>query len=346
MEMQNQNLSKPETALKTGHPSALIVVTGATGLVGRALVLSLQQLGYPVTALVRNAEKARSLLPTSTRLATWDGLTPPPLEALTGARAVVHLAGESLAHWPWTHKRREALRASRLGPTSLLATALAEVEPTAQVESVSTTGSYLKEKSLPVLILASGMGYHGNVGNSPVTEDGPPGDDFLGTLARDWEAAALPAAKAGLRTVAMRFGMILAPQGGALPSLMRIYRLGLGARLGSGRQGQPWVHIDDAVGMILHAIETPSLQGPVHACAPETPSQLTFARTLASVLHRPALPWGLPWAPAPILKLALGGFSDLLLHGQYGSPIKLQESGYPWRYSRLDVALQDCASHT
>jgi uncharacterized protein len=302
-----------------------VIVTGATGFLGKPTIQSLLAAGYTVTALVRSPLSAKQVLPSEVRLVSWDGVAIPPTELFESTNAVVHLAGETLAKWPWTQARKQILLDSRVLSTRAVVTSL-----------------HAAQKPPAVFVMASGMGYHGNAGLMPVTESGPPGTDFLGTMASAWEAAAGPAQALGIRVVALRFGMILALQGGALAPLKRVYGLGLGARLGSGKQGHPWIHRDDAIGLILHSLKHANLQGPVHGCAPQTPSQWAFAKALGRALHRPVWPWTPTWA----LKLILGEFSDILLHGQYGQPVKARDSGYAWKFPQLEAALQDCVSHT
>lgn len=311
-------------------PPRRIVVTGATGFVGKPLTQALLAQGYAVTVLVRNLETARAKLPSTTALEIWDGRNPPSPEVFSGAFAVVHLAGESVAKWPWSPSRRKILWHSRVEATQGLVQAMASAR--------------IKPE---VFVSASGMGYHGDAGNTPVTEDSPPGDDFLAKLAGAWEAAGQMASGLGLRTVHLRFGMLLAARGGALQAMLPPFRLGLGVILGSGRQGQPWLHREDAIGLILHALrpgeaDSPLLQGSMHACAPNTPSQAEFARALGKALGRPV------WAriPAWALRAALGGMADIFLHGQYGQPVKASRSGYRWRYPDLAEALRACVSRS
>lgn len=313
--------------------SKTVVVTGATGLIGRALVHALLRQGFAVIALVRQVEAARQSLPPDVALLPWRGDAPPGPEAFARpVFGVVHLAGETLARWPWSRARRETLRRSRVEATRHLVTAV-------------------KNAPAPpaVWISASGMGYHGDAGHIPVTEDAPPGKGFLADLAAAWEAEALALTGGNARpeheatrVVLLRFGMVLAPDGGALLPLRRVYGLGLGGRLGSGRQGHAWIHRDDAVGLILHALNPPRegepLRGPVHACVQPVPSQAEFSQSLARRLRRPA--WA--FAPGFALRLVLGGFADLLLHGQYSEAGKIARSGYRWRHSDLASALSDC----
>ncbi len=307
-----------------------IVVTGATGFIGKPLTQSLLAQGYAVTALVRRPDVAREQLPAAVQLEFWDGRNPPSAQVFSGAYAVVHLAGESVAKWPWSRARRQALWHSRVEATQSLVQAIAA-----------------SQHKPEAFISASGMGYHGDAGNSPVTEDALPGLDFLSTLATAWEASGQKAAGLGLRVVNLRFGMVLADYGGALQALLPPFRLGLGVVLGSGLQGNPWIHRDDAVGLILHALsqgnaQRPKLQGAVHACAPATPSQKEFAKALGQALGRPV------WirVPAWALRAALGEMADLFLHGQFGQPVKAGESGYPWRYLDLGQALRACVSRS
>jgi len=303
-----------------------ILITGATGFLGRPLTENLCAQGHEVTALVRHPPSAQALLPQAVRLQAWRAGHTLAAGFIASAdyEAVIHLAGASIGQWPWNSRRRRLLWDSRVAATETL------------------IGDLAGQKVFPRLwINASGMGYHGDAGNRRVTEDGPCGGDFLAGLAKAWEDAALSARGHGARVICLRFGMILDRDGGALPAMAKPFRLGLGARLGSGRQGQPWIHREDAIGLILFALREdspfPALTGPVHAVAPTTPSQAAFAEALAREFKRPLL----FRAPAWALRLSLGRFADLLLHGQYGEPAKAQAAGYVFRFGDAPSALRD-----
>lgn len=306
------------------HPR--VVVTGATGFLGQKLVHQLIQNGFVVTALVRNPAKANSLATMGAQVQVGDfspeKLAPEVSMALEGAWAVIHLAGESIARWPWSQANKQKILNSRVLVTQKLSHAISQC------------------KAPPQLYLtASGMGYHGDAGQGAVSESDPPGQDFLGQMAKAWEEAAHQA-KGPQRIAHFRFGMILGRKGGAFPLLAFPFRFGLGAVLGSGKQGQPWIHIDDVVGLILYALTSEKadvLAGPVHAIAPQNTSAFEFARTLAASLKRPLF----FRVPGSLLRLALGEMADLFLHGQFSCGDKVLKSGYVFRYPTLSAALKE-----
>lgn len=290
-----------------------VLVSGASGLIGTALRASAAARGVPVRVLVRRP-------PAGPAEFRWDpeaGLLPPA--ALAGCDAVIHLAGEKVAGGRWTAARRARLRASRVRGTRLLAKAVAAA----------------RADPKPMLVCASATGYYGDRGDDLLGEDAGPGSGFLPELCAAWEDAAAPAAAAGARVVHLRFGVVLARGGGALPRMLPAFRWGLGGRLGSGRQWLPWLALADAVRMIEFALATPALAGPVNAVAGAV-RNLDFARALGRALGRPAR---LP-VPAPFLRLALGALaSELLLASQRVVPRRLASCGFAPRHPALDEAL-------
>ena len=263
-----------------------VAITGASGLIGRALVPFLTTSGHEVVRLVRRAPKAKDE-------ARWD---PEAGEvdaaALEGVDAVVHLAGENIAGGRWTAGRKALLRASRVGPTQLLARTLAGLK-----------------KKPKVLVSASAIGYYGNRGDAWVTENDPPADDFLGRLSAEWEGAAEPARQAGIRVVHPRFGIVLSPAGGALGKMLLPFRMGLGGVVGPGTQYMSWIALDDLLGVVHHLLDRQDLEGPVNTVAPEPVTNAVFTKTLGRVLGRPTV------APVPAfaLRLALGEMADATL---------------------------------
>ncbi|HEY9722240.1 MAG TPA: TIGR01777 family oxidoreductase [Oscillatoriaceae cyanobacterium] len=290
-----------------------VLVTGASGLVGSALVSYLSTAGHEVVRLVRRAAGPGEI--------AWNPergeLEPRRLE---GFDAVVHLAGESIAAGRWSVERKARILESRALGTALLARALAECE-----------------RPPEVLIAASAIGIYGDRPAEPVDEDSPSGDGFLPDVCRRWEAATEPARAAGIRVVNLRLGVVLSPKGGALSKLLPPFQLGLGGPIGDGRQGMSWIALDDVLGAVEHAIFTPALVGPVNATAPMPESNAAFARDLGTVLGRPAF---MP-LPAPIIEAAFGEMGRaLLLEGARVLPTRLLASGFVFTCPSLPQALR------
>lgn len=281
-----------------------ITVTGATGFIGRHLVESLARDRHSVRALSR---------------AAWDVLAgEPPAESLTGADAVVHLAGSPVSQrWtPWTRKE---IRASRVQGTHHLITAF----------------STMKQRPM-VLVCASAIGIYGDRGDEVLTEDSPVGGGFLADVCRDWEREADLADSLGVRVVKLRFGIVLGRKGGALEKMLPPFRAFLGGRLGSGAQWMSWIHVDDIVGLIRRALGTP-MCGVVNATAPNPVRNTEFTQVLAAVLHRPAL---FP-VPAPALRALFGDMSSILLGSQRVLPKAAASAGYTFAFPELAPALAD-----
>jgi uncharacterized protein len=291
-----------------------ILVTGASGLIGSALVSNLGAAGHDVTRLVRSQPKSGE------KAGHWDPMAGTiDMSGLQGVEAVVHLAGENIAE-RWTAAKKAKIRASRVQGTQVLCEALTRLAP------------------LPkVLVSASAIGYYGDRGAEVLTEDSAPGSGFLAEVCRAWEAATEPAQQRGIRVVRLRFGVVLSAAGGALAKMLPPFRFGLGGVLGSGRQYMSWIALDDAVAAIHHALVTDSLQGPTNAVAPQAVTNEEFTRTLGKVLGRPTL---LPM-PAFAARLMFGEMADeLLLASTRVQPAKLQASGYSFRYPDLEGAFR------
>lgn len=291
-----------------------VAVTGASGLVGSALVHLLATGGHEVIRLGRPGSDS------SVADALWSpqrGLLDPG--ALGRLDAVVHLAGESIAQGRWSSVKKERIRASRVGGTRrLVESLLALPEPPR------------------TLVCASAVGYYGDRGEEILDEGSEAGSDFLARVCRDGEAATRPARQAGMRVVRARFGVVLSPSGGALAKMLSLFRSGLGGRLGSGRQRFSWVSLDDAIGAILCALGDDRLQGAINVVSPRATTNAEFTRTLARVLGRPAV---FP-VPASALRLGLGEMADaLLLASQHVRPARLEAVGYPFRDPELEAAL-------
>jgi uncharacterized protein len=290
-----------------------VLVSGATGLIGSALIPELEAGGHRVSRLTRSPEGDEDV--------GWDPATGEvDASRLGGHDAAVHLAGESIAEGRWTPEKKRRIMESRRQGTSLLAAALAGL-PTPP----------------KVMVSASAVGYYGDRGNEVLREDSRPGSDFLAAVCREWEAAAEPARQAGIRVVHPRFGLVLSPKGGALGRTLPIFKLGGGGRIGSGRQWWSWVALDDVVGAVLHALTTNSVEGPVNVGSPNPLTNAAYTRVLGEVLNRPTI---FP-LPAPVARLALGEVADaLLLASQRIEPARLRETGYEFRYPELGNALR------
>lgn len=291
-----------------------ILVSGVSGPIGAALMPSLAVGGAQIVRLVRGAAKNAGQI-------AWDPFAPVSPAAVSGFDAVIHLAGESVVG-RWTDAKKKAIRDSRVLGTRNLATALAQ-----------------SDAKPGVLVCASAVGFYGNRGDELLREESPGGQGFLSEVCREWEAASRIAAEAGIRTVNTRIGLVLSPKGGALGNMLTPFKLGLGGRIGSGQQWWSWIHVDDIVGAIHHALNTESLSGAVNLVAPKPTRNAEFTKILASVLGRPAL------FPVPefAVRAALGRMAaqELLLASQCVEPAKLAASGYSFRYRELRAALEN-----
>ena len=290
-----------------------ILVSGVSGPIGTALLPSLRTNGCSVVRLVRGpAREAEEI--------SWDPAIPIAPSAVSGFDAVIHLAGEGIVG-RWTDEKKQKIRDSRVVGTFNLSSALSQAE----------------EKP-GVFICGSAIGYYGNRGDEPLLEDSPPGSGFLAEVCQDWEEATTPAVQADIRTAHIRTGVVLSPKGGALGAMITPFKLGLGGRVGSGRQWMSWIDVQDMVGGIHHILKNDLIQGPVNLVAPKPVRNSEFVKTLASVLSRPAL---FPM-PAFAVRLAFGQMGeDVLLAGQKVEPGKLISSGYPFRYSELRKSLEE-----
>ena len=291
-----------------------VVVSGATGLVGGALVPLLTTGGHRVTRLVRSQPQH----PDEVR---WD----PAAGSIDATRlesvdAAVHLAGENIAGARWTEVTKARIKESRTRGTRLLCEALARLHQPPKV-----------------VVCASAIGYYGDRGATIVDEDSEPGAGFLAEVCREWEAATAAARDAGIRVVQLRLGVVLTAAGGALAQLLLPFRLGAGGRLGSGEQYMSWVSIDDVISVILHAIRTDTLQGAVNAVAPQPVTNLEFTKTLGRVLRRPTF---LP-VPAAAARLAFGEMADeMLLASTRVAPARLAATRYAFRHRDLETTLR------
>jgi uncharacterized protein (TIGR01777 family) len=288
-----------------------VLITGSHGLIGTALVASLARDGHDVRPLARGPQ--------------WDPehQTVDPA-VLDGVDAVVNLAGAGIGDHRWSDEHKRRVLDSRVKGTTALAQAIAQ-RPPAERPSVLVNGS--------------AVGYYGDRGDEALTEDSPSGGGFLAEVAREWEAAAHPAQDAGVRTVLLRTGIVLAAKGGAMGKMLTPFKFGLGGRIGSGAQWFSWIHIDDEVGAIRHAIDTAAVAGPLNATAPNPATNAAFTKALGHALHRPTV---IP-VPAPALRVLFGRemAEEMLLGGQRALPAKLEATGYAFKHPRLDEALED-----
>ncbi|MGA3153945.1 MAG: TIGR01777 family oxidoreductase [Streptosporangiaceae bacterium] len=291
-----------------------VVVTGSAGLIGTALTESLRQGGAEVVRLVRGQ-------PASPAEIRWDPLAPRgglDPAVLSGADAVVHLAGAPIASGRWTEARKHELRASRVTSTEGLVAAMtaAAVPPL-------------------VLLAGSAIGWYGDTGDREVDESAPAGTGFLAALVRDWEAAAAAAGAAGVRVVNLRSGIVLSRRGGMLARLAPVFRLGLGARLGAGDQYISWISLTDEVRAIRFLQDQAGISGPVNLTAPEPVTNAELTAALASAVGRPAL----LRVPAGLLRAGLGEVSSELLAGARVRPARLRQAGFEFRHPELRAAL-------
>ena len=288
-----------------------VLVTGASGLIGSAVVEALRRVGHEAVAMVRRP--ARGAAEVQWNPAAVDAA---PFE---GADAIVHLAGENIAVGRWTAERKKKIVDSRVDGTRNLAQSIAAAA-----------------RKPRVLVSASAVGFYGDRGDELLNESSASGAGFLAEVARGWESATDPAARAGIRVVLVRIGVVLAGTGGALPKMALPFRIGMGGRVGNGRQWMSWIALDDLVRLILFAIENESVRGPANAVAPQPATNAEFTRTLARVLHRPAI---FP-APAFALRLMMGEMAnELLLSSQRIEPKVALESGFRFEYPQLHSAL-------
>jgi len=292
-----------------------VLITGGTGLIGSALSKQLTSEGHQVTVLSRSPEKVSQICGTGVR--GVGELSPLESERVD---AIVNLAGAPIADRPWTSKRKQVLWDSRVTLTEELVAWLGQraVKP-------------------EVLVSGSAVGWYGDSGATPVTEKSSPNPEYTHTLCDAWESAAKRAGSHGIRVCLLRTGLVLAPGGGFLQRMLPPFKFGLGGPIGSGKQYMPWVHRSDMVGIIMLLLSNPDCKGPFNANAPRPVTNHEFVKTLGSTLGRPAV---IP-LPAPVLKLALGEMSRLLLTGQNAVPQKAQEAGYTFRFTHLEAALAD-----
>jgi uncharacterized protein len=298
-----------------------VTVTGATGRIGSRLVGALKRRGDDVTVLSRKPDAARASLGVEAH--AWQPQSEPaPVAALADRDGVVHLAGEEVAQRWTADAKRRLLDSRELGTRNLVA------------------GLRAAEPRPGVLVSASAVGFYGPRGDEPVTEDEPPGDDFLAGVCAAWEREAATAERLGARVVRVRTGVVLDRGGGALAKMLPFFRLGIGGPVAGGRQYLPWIHADDIVGIYLAALDDESWSGPIIAAAPDPPTNREFSRALGRALHRPA------FAPIPALavRVLYGDMAEIVTEGHRTAPTRVLEHGYAFGHTDLESALRNALS--
>jgi uncharacterized protein len=294
------------------------LVTGATGFVGRRLLAGLER---PVV-LSRDATRAeKSLAPLGAKAFGWNPERPPPAESFDGIDTVFHLAGDPVAEGRWTEAKKARIKSSRVEGTRNLVATLRAIGRGPQV-----------------LVSASAVGLYGDRGDEQLDENSPAAHDFLADVCREWEHEANEARLLGIRVVPVRIGIVLGPGGGALSKMLTPFYLGLGSPLGSGRQYMPWVHIDDLVGIFMHAATHQGVTSAVNGVAPNPVTNREFTDTLGKVLGRPTF---MPAVPPLVLRTMFGQFADVLLASQRAYPVATRQSGYVFQYPELEPALRN-----
>ena len=292
-----------------------ILITGGTGLIGTHLVPSLLAASHEVTVLTRAARPTQLA---GLRFVAWDGKRIP--DEVGNVDAVINLAGAGIADGRWTPDYKRLILESRIDATSACVRFIRGLT-----------------RAPEVFISGSAVGFYGTARTEPVDESSGPGHDFLSLTSRKWEAAA---ADAGIRTVIIRTGVVLANEGGAYPKLLAPFKVYAGGYIGDGKQGFPWIHITDVIGLIEFALATPTLSGPINLTAPELLTNAEFGSILGRVMGRPS---GLP-VPAFVIKALLGESAILVLEGQRVRPRVAEQAGYRFVYPKAELALKQLLS--
>jgi len=307
--------------LERKRKAVQIGITGATGLIGELLTRRLSEAGHDLVLFSRSLERGQSFSPDS-KIVQWDALASPlPEGSLDGLDALVHLLGEGIANGRWTAARKKLIRDSRVKGTRSL------------VEELHRC-----QNGPRVLVSASAIGLYGNRGEESLDETSQTGKGFLPSVCKSWEQEASLAAEANVRTVLLRTGIVLSTRGGALAKMLLPFRLCFGGPLGPGNQWMSWIHLEDQIGLILHALERDEVEGPLNATAPNPVKNRAFSKALGRALGRPAI------TPTPgfVLKLMLGEMAQaLLLEGQKVLPSRAIATGYRFRFPEIHLALQD-----
>lgn len=297
-----------------------VLVSGGTGLVGRSLVEELVGANHSCTILSRSPERHTNL-PESVRVHQWDAQSSAPLiDLVEDSEAVVHLAGESIGAGRWTARRKQQILASRVDSTRAMTEAILAVQEPPRV-----------------FVQASAVGFYGPSDDRVITEEAPPGDDFLADVCQQWEAASVAVETIGVRRILARTGIVLSADGGALPRMALPFKLFAGGPAGSGRQWMPWIDLADEVAALRYLLEHEQARGPVNLTAPNPVTNREFGHALGKALRRPSF---MP-APAFALRLALGEMADLILTGQRAVPTRLLDLGYTFHHPDLEPALRN-----
>jgi uncharacterized protein (TIGR01777 family) len=300
-----------------------VLVTGGTGFVGGRVIRALLERGDSVTVVTRSPERARGRLPNEVRLVSWDGTGDGGLEAAMAVDGVLHFAGEQVVGRRWSEALKREIADSRVKTTERLVAAME------------------RAPSRPrVLVSASGVGWYGPRGDEPLDESGPLGSDFLASVTRDWEGAAERAESFGVRVVRVRLGIVFGKGGGALPEMVKPFKLFVGGPIASGKQVYSWLHLEDACAIFLRCLDDDSIRGPVNAASPNAVTSEELARALGRVLHRPS---GFR-VPEAALRIRFGEGADALVTGQRAVPSVLLAKGFSFRYPRVEDALAEALS--
>jgi len=299
-----------------------ILITGATGLIGRHLCHALNEDGHTIVGVSRSSRKPADV--DVAEMIQWDSQAGPlPDDALDQVDAVINLAGEPIAAKRWSDQQKKSIRDSRIVTTRKL-----------------VEGMRRAVRKPEVFVSSSAVGYYGNRGDEQLEETSPPGRGFMSEVCQEWEREAARASELGIRLVLVRTGVVLSSNGGALEKMLPPFKMGVGGRLGSGKQWFPWIHIDDIAGIFSHAIVNAEVSGPINGAAPEAATNAEFTRELGRALHRPVF---LP-VPEFALRALMGEMADVLFDSQRVIPSAALASGYEFRHPQLEPALADVLS--
>lgn len=297
-----------------------VLVTGGTGFIGSRVCDALHEKGYAVHVVSRDPARAKTKLQFVQEVYAWNPETEQlPSEATSNTDAVIHLAGESIAG-RWNTEKKRRIRDSRILSTRNLVASFANADTKPDV-----------------LVCASAIGLYGDSGDESWTEESPVGTDFLAEVCQEWETESHKASEYGTRVVSVRIGLVLGIGGGLLQQVLPPFKMGVGGKLGSGNQWMSWIHVDDVIGIVMHALENEEISGALNATAPTPVKNIEFTKTLGSVLRRPTI------FPVPkfVLKLMMGEFADFIVLSQNVLPKRTEASGYEFQHCTLESALKN-----